>query len=328
MSKNFEELQNIIKNEKPNICEVSVLKNGVTVWEGFFNGFQSGNAMNVMSVTKSVVSLLIGIALDRGLIQSVEQKVLDFFPDYTLKRGEKTIRDVTLRNMLTMTSPYKYRHEPFTKVYTSPDWTLAALDLLGGKAGISGEFKYSTVGTQILTGILASVSGMKPVDFANQYLFTPIGVAAHHNAQVNSKEEHAEFIFSKEPRDNTWMADPQGVNTGGWGLCLSSSDMAKIGQLCLDEGTFHGKQIVSSAWVRESTRPYIHCGADFGNQSYGYLWWIMGSSSRAYAAIGDGGNVIYINPQKKIVVSITATFKPRVFDRILFIQKEIEPILA
>lgn len=96
-----------------------------------------------------MIALLTGIAMDKGYIQSVEQKVLKFFPEYTVKRGEKTIYDVTIRHLLTMTAPYKYKSEPWTKVCTSDDWTKAALDLLGGRSGITGEFKYSTLGIQI-----------------------------------------------------------------------------------------------------------------------------------------------------------------------------------
>ncbi len=140
------------KGNENNICQIYAIKNGVTVYNDNWHGFETDSAMNVMSVTKGVMALLIGIALDKGYIKSVQQKVLEFFPDYTVKRGEKTIYNVTLEHLLTMTAPYKYRSEPWTKVCTSDDWTKAALDLLGGKAGITGEFKYSTLGIQILFG--------------------------------------------------------------------------------------------------------------------------------------------------------------------------------
>ena len=78
-----------------------------------------------------------------------------------------------------MTAPYKYRSEPWKKVCTSDDWTKAALDLLGGRAGITGEFKYSTLGIQILVGVLEHASGMKCIDFANNYLFKPLGIPEH-----------------------------------------------------------------------------------------------------------------------------------------------------
>jgi hypothetical protein len=93
---------------------------------------------------------------------------MDFFPDYKVKKGEKTIFEVTVRHLLTMTAPYKYRSEPWKKVCTSPDWTLAALDHLGGRKGITGEFRYATLGIQILAGIIERASGEKCIDFAKR----------------------------------------------------------------------------------------------------------------------------------------------------------------
>ena len=104
------------------------------------------------SVTKGVMALLAGIAVDKGFIKSVDEKVIDFFPDYQVKKGEKTIYDVTLKHLLTMTAPYKGKSEPWKKVCTSDDWTKAALDFLGGRNGITGEFRYATLGIQILAG--------------------------------------------------------------------------------------------------------------------------------------------------------------------------------
>ena len=157
---------------------------------------------------------------------------------------------------------YKYKSEPWTKVCTSEDWTKAALDLLGGKAGITGEFKYSTLGIHILTGIIAKTSGMKTVEFANRYLFEPLGIPAHSTFEALTAKEHRAFVLSKEPK-----------------------------------------------------------------KTYGYLWWTPDSRSKAYAAIGDGGNVIYINPEQNIVAAVGATFKPRIFDRMQFIQEYVEPML-
>ena len=130
-----------------------------------------------MSVTKSIVSLLVGIAIEQGLIGSVDDYVLDYFPDYKIKRGEKTIQKVTLKNLLTMTAPYKYKSEPWSKICVQEDWSIAALDFLGGRCGITGEFQYSTLGIHILTGIIARVSKMTTVDFANKYLFGPLAIA-------------------------------------------------------------------------------------------------------------------------------------------------------
>ena len=327
MKMDKETLHDYIATNHGNICGVEAMRNNSTLYSDYWHGFKPTDTLHVMSVTKSVVSLLIGIALDQGLVHDINQPVLDFFPDYTIKRGEKTIQHVTLKHLLTMTAPYKYRHEPWTRVCTSGDWTKAALDLLGGKARITGEFKYSTLGIHILTGIITKTSSMKTVDFANRYLFEPLGIPTYSTFEAMTAEEHKEFIMSKQPKKNIWFTDPQGVSTAGYGLCLSAGDMAKLGQLCLDGGVYDGKRVVSLQWIKESTKPHIQCNELFANMSYGYLWWIPDKEKSAYAAIGDGGNVIYINPERSTVVAVNSTFKPRIFDRVQFIQEYIEPML-
>ena len=170
---NKEELHRFISDStrnESNICQIYAIKDGVTVYDDFWHGFTTEDAMNVNSVTKGVAALLLGIALDRGFIRSVDQKVMEFFPDYAVKRGEKTIYEVTIRHLLTMTAPYKGKSEPWKKVCTSEDWTLAVLDYLGGRKGITGEFRYATLGIQILIGIIERATGEKCIDFANRNL--------------------------------------------------------------------------------------------------------------------------------------------------------------
>lgn len=324
---NKEELHQIIAEKQPNICEIVAMKKGEIRYSDCWNGFTPKDTVHIMSVTKSVVSLLIGIAIDQGLIEGVNQPVLDFFDDYRIKRGEKTIQQVTLKHLLTMTAPYKYSFEPWTKVCTSSDWTIAALDLLGGKKGITEEFKYATLGVHILTGIITKTSGLKTVDFANQYLFEPLGIEGPTNFEAKTAKEHKAFIMSKEPQKNRWFCDPQGVGTAGYGLCLSAQDMAKIGQLCLNQGIVNGRRIVSSSWITESTKPRIQCDETLNHMSYGYLWWNPIQGSSVYAAIGNGGNVLYVDPEQDRVIAVASTFQPRIFDRIQFIQEHIVPML-
>lgn len=327
MNQMNEELHKLVAATEPNICEITVMQDGNLCYEDYWNGFSRGDALNVMSVTKSVIALLVGIAIDRGYIMSVEQKVLDFFPDYTVKRGEKTIYDVALRHLLTMTAPYKYKSEPWTKVCTSDDWTKAALDFLGGRAGLKGEFKYSTLGIQILAGVLEQASGRAVLDFANETLFCPLGIPESVLHGEPSKEDQFDFLMNKNPRKHEWYRDPKGTVTAGWGLTLSATDLARIGQLCLEGGSYQGKRIVEEQWIREMTRPYQKLGERFGYMSYGYLWWIPHSDAPVFAAIGDGGNVIYVDPEKKVSVGVAGTFKPRVFDRIEFIEQKVLPAI-
>jgi CubicO group peptidase (beta-lactamase class C family) len=313
-------LEKIINSNYNNTAGIIVLKDGKTLYENYFNGYTATSTLHVFSVTKSIISILIGIAIDKGYIKSIDQKVLNFFPDYAVKRGEKTIQNVTLKDMLTMTAPYKYKSEPYTEYFTSHNWVNSALDLLGGKGKI-GEFRYTPlIGPDIFSGILVKTTGQSVLGFATEYLFSPLGIKAKHNVVFHNKEE--QLAWYKDKNVSGWVADPQGVNTAGWGLTLTPMDMAKIGQLYLNEGMWNGKQIVPAWWIDESTKEHSR----WGKLSYGYLWWIIDDKEHIYAALGDGGNVIYVNAKKKMVVSIASLFMPRAKDRIKLIKEYIEPM--
>ncbi len=315
------------KGNESNICQIYALKNGETVYDDCWRGFVTDDAANINSVTKGVMALLLGIAKDKGVIGSLDRKVLEFFPGYVVKRGEKTIFDVTLRHLLTMTAPYKFKSEPWTKVCTSSDWTRAALDLLGGRNGITGEFKYTSLGIQILTGVIEKASGKNCLDFANENLFEPLGIPKTRSHGGSSKEDQIDFLMNKSPRKHEWYCEPKGAPTAGWGLTLSAKDMAKIGQLVLGGGSFGGKRVVSQSWTDEMTAPHLALGERFGYMTYGYLWYRPHKDREVFAAIGDGGNIIYADKENGIAVGVTGTFKPRIFDRVEFIEKYVVPML-
>ena len=308
-----------------NICQICAIRNGTVIYEDSWRGFASEDAVNVNSVTKGVMALLAGIASDKGLI-SVDDKVMDYFPEYQAKRGEKTIFEVTVRHLLTMTAPYKGRSEPWKKVCTSDDWTKAALDFLGGRAGITGEFRYATLGIQILAGIIERGSGEKLIDFANKNLFIPLGIPEHVIHGDSSKEDQFDFFMNKGPGKNEWYSDPQGAVTAGWGLCASAKDLALIGCMVLNGGSMGKVRIVSSEWINSMLTPYQKLGERFGNMYYGYLWYKPFEDREVYAAIGDCGNIIYVNKDNNVAVGVTGTFKPMIFDRVEFIEKNVLPL--
>lgn len=328
---NKEELHRYISystGNESNICQICAMRDGEIVYEDSWRGFENDDAVNVNSVTKGVMALLAGIAQDKGFIRSVDEKVMDFFPDYQVKRGEKTIYDVTIRHLITMTAPYKYKSEPWTKVCTSDDWTRAALDLLGGRGGITGEFKYATLGIQILAGIIENATGEKCIDFANKNLFLPLGIAEHVMHGDSNKEDQFNFFMNKGPRKNEWYSDPKDTVTAGWGLCATGRDLARMGDMVAHDGRFKGKQIISEAWIKEMLTPYQKLGERFGFMEYGYLWYKPIAEREVYAAIGDSGNIIYVNKEKNVSVGVTGTFKPRIFDRVEFIEKRILPLVV
>lgn len=321
---NSSEFHSYVADNQSNICQVTVIQNGSTIINDTWNDYKADDTVHTMSVTKSIVSLLVGIAIEQGLIGSINDYVLDYFPDYKIKRGEKTIQEVTLKNLLTMTAPYKYKYEPWKKICVQEDWSIAALDFLGGRRGMTGEFQYSTLGIHILTGIISTVSKMTTVDFANRYLFEPLMIAPRKIYVAPSAEAHKAFTIEKMPKGNIWFSDRMGVGTAGYGLCLSADEMSKIGLLCLNKGVFNDRRIISEKWLEESTMISLRCDKKFRNMKYGYLWWIIDENEGSYAAIGNSGNVIYINPKKELVVAVAAYFKPTVFDRIDFIKEQIE----
>ena len=226
-----------------------------------------------------------------------------------------------------MTAPYKGKSEPWKKVCTSDDWTKAILDYLGGRSGITGEFRYATLGIQILAGIIERATGEKCIDFANKNLFIPLGIPEHTIHGDSSKEDQFDFFMNKGPRKNEWYSDPQDTVTAGWGLCASGKDLTKIGAMVLNEGKYTGKQIVSSDWISQMITPYQKLGERFGNMEYGFLWYKPFEDREVYAAIGDSGNIIYVSKEKNLSVGMTGTFKPRIFDRVEFIEEKVIPAI-
>lgn len=324
---NRNELHDFISARQPNICQITGIKDGREVYSDTWNDYRESDCVHVMSVTKSVMALLVGIALDKGQIGSVDDKVLDYFPEYKVKRGEKTIYDVTIKHLLTMRAPYKGKGDPWSKVCSSENWTYTSLDFLGGRKGLTGEFYYSSVCLHILSGILYKATKMKTVDYANKYLFEPLGIPDHKIYTAKSAEEHREFTISKLPKENVWFSDRQGLGTPGYGLCFCARDMARLGLLCLNKGMYEGKRIVSQAWIEEMTAARKVEGKHFRGMDYGYLWWIVDRDKKIYAAIGNSGNVIYVNPEKNLVVAVASYFKPTIFDRVDFIREHIEPFM-
>ena len=322
-------LNNYSSKNDINIRQIVAYKDNVLEIEEYKKGFLKEDTMNVMSVTKSITSLLVGIAIDKGFIKSVDDKVMDYYKDlYTPKRGEKTIYDVTIRHLLTMMAPYKGKSEPWKKVCTSTDWTLTILDSLGGRNGITNEFRYHTLGTQILLGIIRIVSGMNVLEFANKYLFKPLGIEPRVNANCKSKEDQFNYLMNKENHGKVWFMDPTNMPTAGWGLSLSAYEMAQVGLLVLNNGVYNNIRVISEKYIEEMTKSYVSLDYKFGNQDYGYLWWLPHRNNEVIAAIGDGGNIIYINKKHNIVVAVTGYFKPLVFDRVEYIEKNIVEALV
>jgi CubicO group peptidase (beta-lactamase class C family) len=268
-------------------------------------------------VAKSIISALIGIAIEKGFIESIDRKVLEFFPDYKAAPSDFRKRSVTVRQLLTMTAPIASksigsRWEPLDRLRRQPDWTRYALGLLG--KGEPGRFQYSTVGTHLLSSILTRATGMSTREFANEYLFRPIGIKEIPDCEM--KSFLPDDVFGKNVRG--WIKDPQGISTGGFGITITPRDMARFGYLYLNGGVWDGRPVIPAEWIKESTAS--------NPNNYGYLWWLKESNGIfSYAAIGSGGSMICCIPQLDIVVAIASKIVQKPRDPWILIQKCIIP---
>lgn len=316
-------LDPIIRSQYNNINGIIIVHKGNIVLERYYNGYGINDKFHVASITKSILNALIGIAIDKKYIKSIEERVLDFFPEYTFSSHDEQKNKVTLHNLLTMTTPYPFEDwkEPLDKLCTQADWVKYTLDSLG-EDGEIGKFKYSTAGAHLISAIITRSTGKCARDFANEYLFKPIGIKPISDYKVDKFDY--EYLFGKKLKG--WPHDPNGNSTGGWGLNLTTRDMAKLGLLYLNNGIWNDKQILSKNWIKESTT--MHEGEnDFMSYKYGYLWWLQKDDVFSYSAIGDGGNMICCIPEKDLVVAISCEIIPQTNDRWELIKNHIIPFI-
>ncbi|WP_234124221.1 serine hydrolase domain-containing protein [Clostridium hydrogenum] len=311
--KKLSELEDIISIEYKNINGIVVLHKGNIIFEKYYNGYDSEDALHVASVTKSIVSALIGIAIDKGYIKSVNQRVLDFFPEYVYDHSEVQKRAITIRHLLTMTAPYPFKnwHEPFDRLCRQPDWIKYTLDGLG-QGGKIGDFKYSSEGVHLLSAIITRSTGKSAREFANENLFRLIGMREIPDYPM--KGFRCDDLFGEKLRG--WVKDPKGNSTGGWGITLTPRDMVRFGLLYLKQGIWNGEQVIPKAWIDETITAHSEAKFNKFTLKYGYLWWLKEDNGLLYSAIGDGGNIICCIPDKELVIAITAECTGKQFNAI------------
>jgi CubicO group peptidase (beta-lactamase class C family) len=242
-----------------------IARNGHVVLDAYYYPYDDTIPHKLASVTKSVMTTLVGITVDQGRIQ-LDQALVSFFPDRTIANLDARKERITIRHLVSMRNGFASGcltgDEPTLDTMRShPDWVQAALDRkMAREPGTS--FCYDSPGMHLLSAILQEATGMTALDFARQNLFEPLGIGE---------------VF--------WQSDPQGY-THGWGdLYLKPRDAAKIGYLWLNNGIWEGRQIVSATWVADSVTAHSNAGDD----SYGYGWWV---SDDSYFALGRGGQNI------------------------------------
>jgi CubicO group peptidase (beta-lactamase class C family) len=265
-----------------NIHSLTIIRNDNLMLDAYFYPYNGGTFHEIASVTKSVMTTLIGIASDQGKL-NLDDKMVSFFPERVIANGGFLKNRITVRHLTGMTSGLDCTSEndeqTLAEMGKAPDWVQFTLDRKV-KHLPGTYFEYCSPGMHVLSAILQESTGMTTAEFARINLFEPLGIT-----------------------DFLWEGDPQGYNDGWAGLYLHPRDLAKIGYLMLHQGQWEGKQIVSSEWVTEATRLQKKTGR---GDDYGYGWWVPPPTQFVeFAAEGRGGQYIRVLPELNLVIVTT-----------------------
>ena len=275
------------------VHSILIIKDDHLVFEKYFNSYTWEMFQDIRSCTKSVTSTLIGIALDKGYISSVDVRLFSFFPEYNnLNNSQKD--KITLSHVLSMTSgldwdewqyPYNDPRNPWNQMTNTDDWLEFVLSM--SCIYEPGErWFYNSGGSMLLSGIIRNSTGLQAKEFGLQNLFRPLGIS--------------EYI---------WNSNSAGLTMTYSNLFIRPRDMAKIGYIYINNGEWNGAKILSEEWITEATRDRIMTTS--GDAAYAYQWWkrrynVNNATVESFSAEGSGENYIFCFDSLKMIVVITA----------------------
>jgi CubicO group peptidase (beta-lactamase class C family) len=297
-----------------NVESLIVYSQGEIIFEKYYNNFNKDSLHQIQSQTKSIVALLMGIAIDKGYIKSENEPVSLFFPAYS-NSSDKLKSSVTIRDLLTMSAGFEWEEMiPFDdpkndnmNMFRSGKWLNYALSRPMAKKPFS-EFIYNSGCPMIIAGIIEKATTIKLDDFARTYLFEPLQIKKYR-----------------------WQKDSTGFCHAGGGLFLKPMDMLKIGVLVMNNGKWENQQLISQGWIKKATSSYLSTSFDIS--TYGYFWWIRemslkaGKTIKVVSAEGAGGQNLYIIPEYKLIIAFTERnfYTPEVGT--MFLKESILPVL-
>lgn len=278
-------------SELPAIYSVLVIKNGKLIGEAYFNGGSISKKSNMNSVTKSYTSALVGIALDQGILESLDLKAVDSFPELETRIQDPRKREITLEQLLQMRAGFPWEEssaELFELLYHGFKPSNFVEVPLSRDPG--SQFKYSNLSSHFLGIILSRAAGTDLRNFAEENLLDPLGVSV-----------------------GEWIQDWEGYYLGYAGCHVTARDMARFGQLYLDGGVYQGQQLVPSSWIDQSLQAYserawrYRVGRNFKDIRYGYQWWQIRAGKHDYnLAWGHGGQQIALVHDQNMLVVVQA----------------------
>ena len=292
----------IVANKFEKITSLLIARHGKVVSEHYYNGFSESSLHDTRSATKTITSILTGLAIQNKFIPSVKATAFTYFAGRKIANPDPRKNKITVEQLLTMSSLLECDDEnQFSsgneeRMYLTEDYVQFALDLpikgfpafalKPADAPYGRCLSYCTAGVLLLGGVLEKATHMRVDTFAARYLFRPLDITGEQ-----------------------WQITPAGMPMTGGGLKLHSRDYLKLGQLYLDKGMANNRQLLSPEWVAQSTAPSANAreGTD-----YGYLWWLQSFGKEeakqfCYYMAGNGGNKIAVFPALDMVVVITST---------------------
>ena len=267
------------------IDSLLIIRNGYLVYESYpSQSYDENDRHHIYSCTKSFTSALIGAAIEDGYIDSVDDNVLDFFPELSDEYIDSGKTSITLKHLLTMTSGLEWVDQSdYYNMISASDWAKYVLDrqLIETPGDM---WNYNTGGTHLLSVILNKTTPNGTLEYAKSKIFEPLGISNY-----------------------LWVSDNHGIPIGGTGLYLLPQDMAKFGYLYLMNGLWEDEQLLPADWITESTTPSVPIEFDQGQGTgYSYLWWNYGWGG-AYTARGSYEQYIVVIPSINMVVVCTGS---------------------
>lgn len=282
----------IHNNKYKHIYSMAIVKNGALVHEAYFNGRDRNSRIKLHSITKSVTSMLIGIAIENREIGGLDETVMTYLPNYGRYVDDPRKNAITLKHILTLKTGWRWDEE--SAIYDdaenshywmeeSDDWLKYVIEQpIENEPG--ERFVYNTGAVHLLSGVIRNATGMYADRYAETFLLRPLGITEY-----------------------KWIKDVKGYPcTGGsnGGLCLNARDLAKIGLMVMRGGQWNGRQVVPQEWLDEAVRGQFQVGTI---QKFGYLWWsgsikIKGKKLDYVQASGYGGQLLHLVPEIDLII--------------------------
>lgn len=272
-----------------------IIRNGKLVKQQYYNGYDAGRPHHIMSVSKSFLSAITGIAFYLGYIDSLNEKVMDYFPEYVYPNMDPRKYDITIKHLLTMRMGIQREaynnYEVYWDLYTSENWIKSTIEMeLLFNPG--ERMHYNTFETHLLSAIITKATQQSTFEFANEYLFEPMGIDC-----------------------DAWEQDPQGYYFGGTSMYFTPQETALLGYLYLKNGMLDDVKIVPNDWIELTLSPSTNnqhpnkWGA-WKNYNYAWLWWLgQINNHNLFMAYGYGGQFIITFPDMNLIIVTTSRYE-------------------